>query len=65
MVLPELIEFLHECIEKQIAFPKNMMTVVLDDYYDVVPEEHHQIKDVEFTHRVGNECAKVKIIPKV
>jgi hypothetical protein len=64
MVLAELKQFLNDCIEKKIAFPKNTMKVVIDDFYDVVPEEHHATKDLEFNHFVGNEIAKVQIIPK-
>ena len=53
-----------DCIKKEIPFPKNTMTVVLDDFYDVVPKEHHSTKDLEYNHYIGNELARVQIIPK-
>ena len=65
MKLSELKQFLGDCIKKEIAFPKNMMTVVVDDFHDVVSAEHRQSKELEFSHRIGNEFAKVKIIPKI
>lgn len=64
MFLNELKQFLEDCIKKEIPFPKNMMTVVIDDFHQAVPKEHHKSKELEFTHRVGNEFAKVHIIPK-
>lgn len=58
----ELKEFLTDCINAKIPFPRNTMKVVLDDYDDIVPEEHRNATDLEFSHRVGQEFAKVIII---
>ena len=63
MKLLELEIFLKECISKEIAFPREIMTVVVDDFYDNVPEEHHNTKDLEFNVKVGQEIARVFIIP--
>lgn len=64
MLLEELKQFMDDCIKKEIPFPKNTMTVVLEDFYDVVPKEHHSTKDLEYNHYIGNELARVQIIPK-
>lgn len=60
----ELNQFLEDCIKAEIPFPRNTMKVVLDDFETFVPEEHHNVENLEYTHRVGQEFAKVIIIPE-
>lgn len=64
MLFSELEQFLTDCIVKQVPFPMNPMTVVVDDFNDRVPQEHIEIPQLEFRHRVGNDVAMVIIIPK-
>ena len=64
MKLAELETFLKECIEKEISFPKETMTVVVDDFYDKVPKEHHNTKDLEFNVKIDQSFTRVFIIPK-
>ena len=63
MTSSELKQFLEDCIKAQIPFPRNTMKVVLDDYDEFVPEEHRNTTNLEFNHRVGDEFAKVIILP--
>ena len=43
MLFSELEQFLTDCIVKQVPFPMNPMTVVVDDFNDRVPQEHIEI----------------------
>lgn len=65
MKLENLKQFLDDCIEAKIPFPRETMKVVISDFNDVVPEEHQNSKNLEFNHRKGNEFAKVIILPEV
>lgn len=64
MNLAELDQFLKDCIKAQIAFPRQTMKVVIDDYYDVVPSDKLHVKELEYTTRIGQEFARVLIIPE-
>lgn len=64
MKLAELQIFLSDCIKKQIPFPRNTMTVLIEDFYDSIPEEHHYNYDkLEYNMKVGDEFATVLICP--
>lgn len=64
MKLSELQTFLSDCIRAEIPFPIEPMKVVISDFKEVVPEEHQNKTILEFNHRVGNEFARVLIIPE-
>ncbi len=64
MTLDNLKEFMADCIEARIPWPKDTMKVVISDFHQVVPEEHHKTQNLEFTHRVGPIGAKVIILPE-
>ncbi|MBC5835789.1 hypothetical protein G6N05_05265 [Flavobacterium sp. F372] len=63
MKLAELDQFLKDCIKAEIAFPRETMTVVIDDYYEVVPSDRLNEKQLEYNTRIGHEMARVLIIP--
>ncbi|MBQ0907508.1 hypothetical protein KBJ98_02200 [Flavobacterium sp. F-328] len=65
MKLVELEKFLEECIKCEVPFPKNTMTFVVDDFHSIVPEEHHNTKNLEFRFKVEQEFRMVHIIPPV
>lgn len=64
MKLENLKQFLSDCIIAEIPFPRETMKVVISDFEVVVPEEHRNKTNLEFTHREGNEFAKVIILPE-
>lgn len=64
MKLAELDQFLQDCIKAEIAFPKETMTVVVDDFYEAVPEDKRNMPNLEFRTFIGQEMAVVLIIPK-
>ena len=64
MNLNELKEFLEDCIKAEIPFPSNTMTILVSDFYEVVPEEHHDNKDeLEYNVKVEQSMARVFIKP--
>jgi hypothetical protein len=63
MKLKELEQFLKDCIKKEIAFPRNTMVVLVEDFYEAIPIEHHESEDLEYNVRVEQEFAKVIIKP--
>lgn len=63
MTLIELKQFLDDCIDKQIPFPRNTMQVVLDDFFESVPEEYHGTEQLEYNHKKGQEFVRVFISP--
>jgi hypothetical protein len=64
MTLENLKQFLSDCIKAEIPFPRETMKVVISDFENVVPEQHRNTRNLEFTHREGNEFAKVIILPE-
>lgn len=63
MKFEELKDFLAQ-LPENIVFPESMITFVIEDFHEVVPEEHRQSKDLEFNHRTDKGFIKVGIIPK-
>lgn len=64
MVLSDLEQFIINCIEKEVPFPKTIMTVVIDDFNKhVIPEIHQNPKELEITFWTKPEKVIVKIIP--
>lgn len=65
MRFEQLQEFLTECIIKNVTLPSNpYMTVVMDDFYEVVPEDQQKIPDLEYNHAHDNISARVIIKPR-
>lgn len=64
MTLENLKEFLSDCIESKIKFPREPIKIVISDFHKAVPEEHRNAKNLEFNHRVGQEFARVIILPE-
>ena len=66
MTFTELDQFLKDCIKAEIPFPKNTMTVLVEDFYEKVPEEHHFNKDkLEYNFRLDQEMVRVYIKPEI
>lgn len=62
MKLAELQQFLTDCHNRGVEIPNNF-EVVIEDFYDTVPEEWHNIKRLEHITRVGNVGIKVFVKP--
>ena len=66
MKLAELDVFLKDCIKSEIAFPRNTMTVLIEDFYEVVPEEEQFNYDkLEYNFKVDQEMGMVYIKPEI
>lgn len=66
MKLAELEVFLKDCIKAKIAFPRNTMTVLIEDFYEVVPEDKQFNYDkLEYNFKVDQEMAMVYIKPEI
>ena len=65
MKLAELTVFLEDCIKAKIAFPRNTMTFLVEDFYEVVPEDKQfNYDELEYNVKVDQEMARVFIKPK-
>lgn len=65
MKLAELEQFLKDCIKAEISFPRNKMTVIVEDFYEQVPDCNHNIFPLEFNVRIDQEFISVLIQPEL
>lgn len=65
MTSTELLKFLEDCIVNDVKLPKdNTLLIILDDFDEFVPEEHHDTPKLEYCHHFDNMTAKVIVIPE-